>query len=400
MSLRDLLGLAVASVAAHRLRSVLTTLGIVVGIASVILLTSLGEGTRDYVLSEFSQFGTHLLGVSPGRVKTQGIPGAVGGTTHLLTVEDAVAMLRVPGVLKTVPLSFGTARVVAGPRARSVFIYGVTSDTIEVWRYRVAQGRFLPPGDPGRAAPLAVLGPKLKRELFGEANPLGERIRIGEFRFLVIGVLEPKGQFLGFDIDDAAYIPVASAKSLFGREDLVEIDALFSPNVPVERIVAGVRGLLVARHGGEEDFTITTQNEMLGVLDRVLSIISLAVGGIGAISLLVGAIGILTMMWISVGERTAEIGLARAVGASRGQMLALFLLESALLSAAGGAVGLCAGIGIGRLLASLVPGLPFRTPPLYVVAAMAVSLAVGLLSGVLPARRAASLDPIEALRAE
>jgi len=396
----DLLRLAVAAVTAHRLRSALTTLGIVVGIASVILLTSLGEGTRRYVLSEFSQFGTHLLAVSPGRVKTQGIPGAVGGTTHLLTVEDAEAMRRVPGVVKTVPVSFGTARVVAGERARSVVIYGVTADATDVWRYRVAQGRFLPEGDPRQGAPLAVLGPKLKRELFGESNPLGERIRIGEFRFLVIGVLEPKGQFLGFDIDDAAYIPVASAKSLFGREDLVEIDALFSPNLPAERIIEGIRQLLVSRHGGEEDFTITTQNEMLGVLDRVLSIISLAVGGIGAISLLVGAIGILTMMWISVGERTGEIGLARAVGASRGQILGLFLVEAALLSAAGGVAGLCAGIGIGKLLASLVPGLPFRTPPLYVVAAMAVSLAVGLLSGVLPARRAASLDPIESLRAE
>jgi len=400
MSPGDLLRLAVASVAAHRLRSVLTTLGIVVGIASVILLTSLGEGTRRYVLSEFSQFGTHLLAVSPGRVKTQGIPGAVGGTTHLLTVEDAGAMLRVPGVLKTVPVSFGSARVVAGERARSVFIYGVTEGATEVWRYRVAQGRFLPPGDPGRGAPLAVLGPKLKRELFGEANPLGERIRIGSFRFLVIGVLEPKGQFLGFDIDDAAYIPVASAQQLFNRVDLLEIDTLFSENLAPEKIVEGVRRLLIARHGGEEDFTITTQNEMLGVLDRVLSIVSFAIGGIGAISLLVGAIGILTMMWISVGERTEEIGLARAIGASRRQMLALFLIEAALLSLAGGIAGLAAGIGIGRLLSALLPGLPFRTPPLFVVLAMIVSLAVGLVSGVLPARRAASLDPIEALRAE
>jgi len=400
MSSRDLFRLALASVAAHRLRSALTTLGIVVGVASVILLTSLGEGTRSYVLSEFSQFGTHLLSVNPGRVKTQGLPGAAGGTTHLLTVEDAEAMLRVPGVLRTVPVSFGSARVVARERARNVFIYGVTEDATEVWRYRVAQGRFLPPGDPNRAVPLAVLGPKLKRELFGEAGALGERIRIGGFRFLVVGVLEPKGQFLGFDIDDAAYIPVASAKRLFGREDLVSIDTLFSPNLPPGRIVEGVRQLLLARHRGEEDFTITTQNEMLGVLDRVLSIVSFAIGGIGAISLLVGAIGILTMMWISVGERTAEIGLARAVGASRGQLLALFLLEAALLSLAGGVVGLAAGIGVGRLAAALLPGLPFRTPPLFVVLALAVSLAVGLISGVMPARRAASLDPIEALRAE
>ncbi len=400
MPFGDLFRLALAAVLAHRLRSALTVLGIVVGVASVILLTSLGEGTRRYVLAEFSQFGTHLLSVAPGRVKTQGIPGAVGGTTHMLTVEDAEAMLRVPGIVKTLPVSFGSARVVAGTRARSVFVYGVTSDATDVWRYRVAQGRFLPPGDPGRGAPLAVLGPKLKRELCGEANALGERIRIGGFRFLVIGVLEPKGQFLGFDLDDAAYIPVATAKSLFGREDLIEIDALFAPNLPADRIVEGLKKVLVARHGGEEDFTVTTQNEMLGVLDRVLSIVSFAVAGIGAISLLVGAIGILTMMWISVGERTGEIGLARAVGASRAQMRTLFLLEASLLSGAGGLAGLAAGFGIGRLLASFLPGLPLRTPPLFVIAALLVSVGVGLVSGVLPARRAAALDPIEALRTE
>ncbi len=399
MSARELLKLAGGAIAAHRLRSGLTVLGIVIGIASVILLTSLGEGTRRYILEEFSQFGTNLIAINKGKTATSGMPGAIGGTVRKLTIEDAEALRRVRGVEKLVPVTFGSARVEAGERGRDVIIYGVTSDVPDVWRFRVRQGRFLPPGDPRRGAPLAVLGPKLKQEIFGDGNPLGEHVRIGGARFLVVGVMEPKGQFLGFDMDDTAYVPVASAQALFHRDELTEIDVLFSREVSPERVKQGLRRVLMDRHG-EEDFTITTQTEMLDVLGRVLSVVSLAVGGIAAISLLVGAIGILTMMWISVGERTGEIGLVRAIGATRRQVLQLFLVEAALLSAAGGAIGVAAGLGIGGLLRVASPGLPLHTAPVFVVAALAVSLLVGLLSGVLPARRAAVLDPLEALRAE
>jgi putative ABC transport system permease protein len=216
----------------------------------------------------------------------------------------------------------------------------------------------------------------------------------------VIGVMEPKGQFLGFDMDDTAYIPVASAQALFHTDELTEIDVLFSREAASDRVKAGIRRVLMDRHGGEEDFTITTQTEMLDVLGRVLAVVSGAVGGIAGISLVVGAIGILTMMWISVGERTGEIGLTRAIGATRSQILRIFLVESALLSLGGGAIGVAAGLGIGWLVRAAVPGLPFHTRPLFVVAALAVSLVVGLASGVLPARRAARLDPLEALRTE
>jgi len=397
----DLLLLAVRAIVAHRLRSILTTLGIVVGITSVILLTSLGEGTRRYILTEFTQFGTNLLAVTPGKAQTSGnMPGAVLGTIRKLTIEDAEAIRRVPGVEKIVPVSFGNAKVEFRERGRSVFIYGVTSEVPDVWKFRIGQGRFLPPGDPRRGEPLAVLGPKLKRELFGERNALGEHVRIGGRRFLVIGIMAPKGQFLGFDIDDSAYIPVASALSLFNRDDLMEIDVLFSSHVAEAVVKEGIRTMMLDRHDREEDFTITTQTEMLDVMNRILTVVSVAVGGIGAISLLVGAIGILTMMWISVGERTAEIGMAKAIGASRGQILLLFLFEASLLSIAGGVTGVAAGMGIAQLIRLFLPGLPFHTPARFVVAALFVSLAVGLASGVLPARRAASLDPIEALRAE
>ncbi len=400
MTAADLLRLAWGSVTAHRLRSLLTLLGILIGIASVILLTSIGEGARSYIMAEFTQFGTNTLAIQPGKIRTTGISGSVVGTVRKLTLEDAEAILRVPGAEKVVALALGMARVEAGERGRSVFVYGVTHDVPDVWKFRIRQGRFLPPGDPRRAAPVAVLGPKLKREIFGEANALGEHVRIGGRRFVVIGIMEPKGRFLNFDLDDTAYVPVASAQRLFNRDDLAEIDVLFSNHFDTGRVVAGIRKTLMDRHDGEEDFTIVTQTEMLDVLGRVIAIVSFAVGGIGAISLLVGAIGILTMMWISVNERTAEIGLAKSLGATPAQILALFLLEASLLSVSGGALGVAVGLGTATLLRRWVPALPVTTPMRFVLAALAVSLAVGLLSGVLPARRAAALDPVEALRAE
>ena len=398
--LRDAVELATGAVLAHRLRSSLTMLGIVIGITAVVLLTSLGEGTRQYVLSEFTQFGTNILGINPGRVETTGIPGALGVTTKPLTIEDSEALRRVPGVQEVVPVAMGMARVQAGERGRSVFVYGVTSEVPRVWKFEVGQGRFLPAGDPRRAAPLAVLGPKLKREIFGTGNALGAHVKIGGQRAQVIGVMAPKGLLLGFDIDDSVYVPVASAQQLFNRDDLMEIDVLFASWRPADAIARDVRAVLVQRHDGREDFTITTQTGMLDVLENVLGMINLAVAGIGAISLVVGAIGILTIMWISVGERTSEIGLQKALGATPGQILLIFLIEAAMLAMAGGAVGVGLGLGLAWSARIAVPGLPLHISPGYVVAALAVSLIVGLASGVLPARRAAQLDPLEALRTE
>jgi len=396
----ELMRLAWGSIRAHRLRSALTMLGILIGIASVILLTSIGEGTRRYVLDEFTQFGTNLLAINPGKTMTTGQPGALGATIRKLTVEDAEALRRVPGVRGVVPVAMGMARVEAGERGRNVFVYGVNSEVPDVWKFRVRQGSFLPPGDPRRGAPVAVLGPKLKREIFGEKNALGHYVRIGGQRFQVIGVMAPKGQLLGFDIDDSVYVPVARAQQLFNADELMEIDLTFSHNFVPAAIERGIRRALMERHDGDEDFTITTQTEMLDVMDRVMGVVSIAVGGIGGISLVVGAIGILTMMWISVNERTAEIGLAKAIGAAPSQILSLFLVEASLLSLLGGALGVVTGIGLARAIRLAVPGLPVHTPLRYVAAALGVSLAVGLLSGALPARRAAALDPVEALHAE
>jgi len=400
MSTRDLLRLAWHALWFHRQRSLLTMLGILIGIASVILLTSIGEGTRTYVLSQFTQFGTTLAGINPGKISTSGLPGALGNTVHPLTFEDAEALERVPGLTRVVPVVMGAAPVEFEGKTRNTFVYGVTTDAPEAWRMGVRAGRFLPRLDLRQGAPVAVLGPKLKREIFGDQNCLGRHVRISGQRYLVIGLMESKGQFLGFDIDDSVYVPVADGRRLFNRDALQEIDVLIANASLIDPVVERIRTLLKERHKGTEDFTITTQTGMLETLDRVIRIVSLAVGGIGGISLLVGSIGILTMMWISVNERTSEIGLARAIGATPGQILLLFLSEATLLSTLGGVLGLASGIGVAQLLHHYVPALPVRTPPEFVLLALAISFLVGLLSGLLPAQRASRLNPVVALSAE
>jgi putative ABC transport system permease protein len=400
MTLRDLLSLSFHSVWFHRQRSLLTMLGILIGIASVILLTSIGEGTRLYVLSEFTQFGTTLATVTPGRIATSGLPGALGTTIHPLSLEDTEAVKRVPGVTEVVPVIGGAAPVEHAGKTRHVFVYGVTSSAPQVWRMPVRSGRFLPEADVRRGAALTVLGPKLKWELFGDQNCLGRHVRIAGQRFLVIGIMEAKGQFLGFDIDDSAYVPVVRAQRLFNRQALHEIDvSIMNPSV-IDPVVERIRQLLRERHNDEEDFTITTQTGMLETLDRIIRIVSLAVVATGAISLLVGGIGILTVMWISVNERTSEIGLARALGATSRQVLLLFLSEAIVLSTLGGVLGLVVGIGLAQFLHRQLPALPVHTPLEFVILALLVSVLVGIASGILPARRAAALDPVAALTAE
>jgi putative ABC transport system permease protein len=396
---RDLFRLATGALRAHRLRSFLSMLGIAIGVAAVILLTSIGEGTRVYVVSQFTQFGTNIMAVNPGKSKTLGVPGVLGGTTRKLTIDDAEAAARIPGIETMVPVTMGQARVEAGERARSVTVLGATPDLPRLWKFGARQGGFWQRGDPRSGAAYAVLGPRLARELFGERSPLGELVRIAGSRFRVTGVMQPKGQMMGFDVDDIAIVPVASALTLFNQDELMEIDLVYASMLETDRVAAEVRRVLRGRHGAE-DFTVTTQAAMLDVFGKVMDVITMAVGAIAGVSLLVGATGILTMMWIAVGERVGEIGLLRALGATAGQVQAIFLAEATVLATLGGALGIAAGLGLGALLRLAVPGLPVETPVRFVVAGLATSVATGLVAGVAPARRAAALDPIEALRAE
>jgi putative ABC transport system permease protein len=391
---------SISTLRGHRTRSLLSTLGIAIGITAVILLTSIGEGTRRFMLGEFAQFGTNILEITPGKTETSGHPGTFGGTTQKLSLDDAVAIGRLPDVKALVPLAVGQARVEANGLGRSVFIHGATADLPEVWQFAIGQGSFLPPGDPRRGSLVTVLGPRVKRELFGDENALGEFVRIAGHRLRVIGVMAPKGRILGFDVDDAAYVPVATGMRMFNLDELQEIDVLYTHEGLTEQVSNGIRRLLTDRHGGKEDFTIVTQSEMIAVFDNVMKAITAAVGAIAGISLMVGAIGVFTMMWISVGERVGEIGLLRALGGTQGEIRSLFLIEAVLLTVLGGLFGVLLGLGLAGLLRISIPGLPVYTPIRYVFAAVAISALAGLVAGVLPARRAAALDPVEALRTE
>ena len=335
MLARDFIELTGTALLAHKLRSFLTMLGISVGIAAVVLLTSIGEGIHQFVLKEFTQFGTTIVAINPGKKSTHGMSTGVFGTIRPLSIEDAEALKRLPYARSVVGFVQGNAEVEGNNRSRRTTVYGAGHDFPEAFTMPVQLGRFLPADDPIAPRAFVVLGHKVKQELFGSTNPLGQRIRIGGDRYRVIGVMESKGQVLGFDLDDTVYIPMARGLELFNREGLVEIDVMYDEDVPVEQVVEGIKRLLMARHG-REDFTITTQQQMLDVLGSILNILTIAVGAIGGISLLVGGIGIITIMTISVTERTAEIGLIRALGARHGQITALFLGEAVVLAAVGG----------------------------------------------------------------
>ena len=400
MKFGDLLGLTLEALRSHRLRYGLSALAITVGVAAVVLLSSLGEGMRHFIIGQMTQFGTNLIAINPGKIETGGVPGTLGGSARRLTLDDAQALRRLPGVTGTVPTAYGSGVVKFESKTRRVYVYGATSDVPQTWSMDVAVGEFLPDMDYDRTSPVVVIGPRLQRELFGDLSPLGRIIRIAEARFRVIGVMEQKGQFLGFDLDDAAYIPVANAMQLFNRPELDEIDLLAASADAIDPVVERATALLKERHNDTEDFTVVTQKEGQAMVDRIVSVVSGVVTGIAMISLLVGAIGILTIMWIVVQERVGEIGLAKAIGATRGQILLWYLFESAVTALAGGVAGLLIGVGGAWLLSATVPGINSLTSPLIVVEAIVMALVVGVGAGVAPALKAASMDPVEALRGE
>jgi putative ABC transport system permease protein len=398
MRTSDLLSLAGAALSGHRLRSGLTLLGTAVGVAAVIVLTALGEGARRYVTQEFASLGSNLIIVLPGKTETSGNAPLLTATQRDLTLQDAEALVkRSPRVRRVAPITVGQAAARFGERERHVTVIGATADLLPVRHLTVATGRFLPEADSDRGAPLCVIGATVQRELFGAANPLGQPLRVGEWRFRVLGVLAPKGESLGMDMDDVVIVPVASAMRLFNRTSLFRIlvEARAHEQIPEAR--RDVIAILKERHDNEEDVTVITQDSVLSSFDRLLRALTLALGSIAAVSLAVAGLGVMNVMLVAVTERTAEVGLFKALGATRRQVLLLFLAEAALLAAAGGALGLAAGYGAARFMARLYPALPAAPPAWAVAAAVGLSLGVGLLFGVLPARRAARLDPVAAL---
>lgn len=398
MRYTDLILLSYRTVISHKLRSSLTALGLIIGIAAVVVLSSIGRGIHTFVLAEFSQFGTHLVSVHPGKTTTLGMSGATISTVRPLVIADSVSLSKLENIIATSPMVQGNARIEADEKQRRTNVLGVGSAVPVIWKIKVISGRFLPEEESNPRA-FAVLGHKLAAELFGATSPLGHRIRIGSDRYRVIGVMEKKGQMLGFDMDDTIYIPASKALELFDRESLMEIHLLYKSTTAIAHVENAIKRNLMARHG-REDFTVVTQNQMLKSMDSILNILTLAVAALGSISLLVGSVGILTIMTIAVSERISEIGLLRAIGAEQRAIFRLFLCEALALSATGGLCGVLVGITLVKILAVALPALPVELAWAYIVAAFMVSLLIGIAAGVAPAMKAARLEPLEALRTE
>lgn len=304
---------------------------------------------------------------------------------------------QLPRIRMVAPLTMATGGVAWQERRREVAVVGTTAEFLPLRGLRIATGRFLPVSEWRRGERVAVLGRTVQRELFGERNPLGEPIRIDDWRFRVVGVLERRGQSLGMNLDDLVLIPVAAHMKVFNRSSLFRIMARAHAFDELDAARDDIRALLTARHGDEEDVTVVTQDALLSSFGRLLTILTVGLGGIAAISLAVAGLGVMNVMLVAVTERTAEVGLLRAIGVRRGQVAALFLAEAAALTAAGGVVGLGAGLLLVRLVRALFPALP-ATPPGWAIAAVLVlGTVVGLLAGAWPARRAARLDPILSL---
>ncbi len=399
MRIEDVGRFAWRSLWGYRTRTLLMILAMSIGVASVVVLTSLGEGARRYVRNQFETLGTNLIVVFPGRADTaSGSGGMISGRTPRdLTLEDALSLRRISGVQYVTPLNLVSGEASWRGRHRDVPVVGSTSALLGLWNLTMAQGSFLPSEDPRRATPVCVIGSNVRQELFGLQPALGQWVRVGDRRFRVVGIIAPKGEFVGLNLDELVIIPVASAQVLFNLPSLLRIGVQTYNPEDVRRVKREIRRVLRERHDGEEDVTIITEDALAKAFDRILVALTLAVGGIAAISLAVAGILIMNVMLIAISQRTSEIGLLKAIGATPAQIRFLFFAEAATLSLAGGVAGSMLG-QIGSFVIRLMyPALPAFAPAWAAIAAMAISLLTGIAFSVLPARRAAKLDSAAAL---
>jgi putative ABC transport system permease protein len=399
MRLADVAQFASGSLRGNPTRTLLMILAMSIGVASVVVLTALGEGARLYVVNQFSSLGTNLVIVLPGRTETAGIgPGMLlGQIPREITLDDAEAILRSRAVKRIAPLTVGTATLSRDALNREVVVLGSTSDLLEVRHMSLGIGKFLPPGDIHESASVCVLGNQMKRELFGNEQAVGQWVRLGDRGFRVIGVLGEQGESMGMRTDELVIIPVASAHQLFNTSGLFRIMIEAKSRDVIDQVKHDAEQIMFQRHNGEKDVTVITQDAVLATFDRILTALTLAVGGIAAISLAVAGVLIMNVMLIAVAQRVKEIGLLKALGAPGRQIRALFFAEAALLSAVGSVVGLALGYAGSMLVGKIYPSLPVSPPWWAVLAACGIAMGTGILFSVWPARRAAQLDPVAAL---
>ena len=398
MKTLDAAHFALDSLRGYRTRTGLMLLAMAIGVASVLVLTSLGEAARRYVLNEFASLGTNLVIVLPGRSESGGGSLAMTpGTTRDLTLGDMQALTRSSRIRYVAPIVFGSVNVSHGSLSRDVPILGSTATLLTIRHWEMEQGQFLPEGDVDRGSPVVVLGIKLKQELFGNSQAIGEWVRIGDRRFRVIGVLASEGRSIGVDVGDVAIVPAATALQLFNSNTLIRILVEARDREMLPAVVEYVQQTIRERHQGEEDVTVVTQDAVLATFDKILQALTLTVAGIAAISLAVAGILIMNVMLVAVSQRTTEIGLLKALGAPGRQIVGLFLMEAGLLSALGAGLGLLIGQLGSMAIGYFYPVMPMGAPWWAFAAAIGVALGTGLLFSLLPARRAARLDPVQAL---
>ena len=395
----DVLRFARDAATGYPLRTSLSVLAMAIGVAAVVVLTALGDGARRYVIEQFSALGSNLVIVLPGRSATGGFSpaNAVTTTPRDLSVDDAFALSRLPSVRRVAPLAAGNSEINANGRLREVVVAGTASTYLDIRSFKMAQGSFLPEGDWNRGAPVAVIGAKIKEEIFGAAPAVGELIRLGDRRLRIIGVLKSVGQGLGMNTDEVVFVPVSVAQNMFNSNTLFRVLIEARSRGEIEVVKQEVTAVLKSRHGDEEDVTVITQDAVLATFDKLLRALTAAVAGIAAISLAVAGILVMNVMLVAVTQRTAEIGLLMALGARGATIRVAFMAEAAMLSLVGAFTGYGLGLFGAFVLRQLYPVFPAYPPDWAVIAALATALTTGLLFGIMPARRAARLDPVQAL---
>ena len=395
--------MASKTLTSNKLRTGLTMLGMIIGNASVISMIGIGQGAQRLASEQFESLGPNVLFVSPGsqnaRQRTTNFPPT-------LVWDDAKAIAaQVPSVREVAPQRQSQITMTYGGKNRSTLVVGTTPEFLTVRDFDVAKGRFINDYDVDRSQRIAVLGSDVAEQFFGSVDPIGEKIRIRNTSFEIVGVLQAKGSFLGSNQDDAVYVPLSTTANLLtGRTSpfglnvtIISISSIDEASIPAAEFQ--ITNLLRLRHKivSEDDFTVQTQKDILRIVGTITGGLTVLLAAIAAVSLLVGGIGIMNIMLVSVTERTQEIGLRKAIGASERDILTQFIIEAVMLSAAGGVLGTIVGVGGIVLVATFSP-LQAVASPVAIVVAVSVSGTIGLVFGVFPARQAARLDPIVALR--
>jgi len=383
----------------QRFRTLMALMAVSIGVMSVLILTGLSQGAKQFVLQEFSLMGKETLIMLPGRKETQGgLPPLTGESTRDLTLEDAKAIARMAEVDYAVPLIAGLTEAYAGGLNRELIVLGSSERLLELRGLALRQGQNLPGNSDDYSSPVVVIGAEVAQQLFPLQDPLGEWLRLSDRRFRVIGVLEPSGVSLGTDMSNAVIIPIQAAQQLFNTPGLFRLLIQLHSVDQLEQVEADILRLIARRHSGEADVTLVTQDALLSTFDQIMNVLTSAVVGIASISLLVAGVLIMNITLISVTQRTPEIGLLKALGASQSTVLGLFLLEAGLLALMGSGVGVLLAAALLRLAQMNWPILVLQIPPWALVSAVSLALGVALIFAWLPALRASRMDPIRALR--